>query len=244
MTGSRPVATIAGVASAEARNAIRTGAASGFRAAVAIPAENTVIFCSSGGSGPTKSTPGTGRSMSLSPRASSSAPGPSPRLRRRCANMRRRGPGWNAWSRHRLKNYGRSRRALGLLTLEQTGQGHQRAGSGPRRVFDCFHPAGARAFAIAICGRATRAQGGAGGGDRSAAFRVAERRRATPSRAPASVRQVRSPRLAAFPTRRSRAIRAAGADLHRAWAAAAELAGAARPAPRPGPTGQRLPRHG
>ncbi len=58
--GSRPDLTIAGAPSEEARNAISVFAAAGSLAPVAIPAENTVIFCSSAGSGPTKSTPATG----------------------------------------------------------------------------------------------------------------------------------------------------------------------------------------
>jgi hypothetical protein len=61
-TVSSPLFAKMGAAAGEARNAINAFAATGSLAAVAIPAENTVIFCTSGGNCPTKSAPGIGRS--------------------------------------------------------------------------------------------------------------------------------------------------------------------------------------
>ena len=54
--GSRPLLMIAALAAGEARNLISALPASGSFDTLAIPAENTVIFCKSAGSGPTIST--------------------------------------------------------------------------------------------------------------------------------------------------------------------------------------------
>jgi len=54
-TGSSPLFVKLAAAAGEARNAISASPATGSLAAVAIPAENTVIFCTSGGNCPTKS---------------------------------------------------------------------------------------------------------------------------------------------------------------------------------------------
>lgn len=53
VTGSKPLLVIAGMAAADARNLIRALAASAFFDPAATPAENTVTFWTSGGSGPT-----------------------------------------------------------------------------------------------------------------------------------------------------------------------------------------------
>ena len=55
--GSRPLLMIVSLAAGEARNLISALPASGSFEPVAMPAENTVIFCNFGGSGPTISMP-------------------------------------------------------------------------------------------------------------------------------------------------------------------------------------------
>ena len=58
--GSMPLLTISPRAAGEPRNLISALPASGSFETLAMPAENTVIFCSSSGSGPTMSMPSTG----------------------------------------------------------------------------------------------------------------------------------------------------------------------------------------
>jgi hypothetical protein len=53
VTGSKPLFVMTGAAAGDIKNLMSALAASGSFALVAIPAENTVTFCTSGGSGPT-----------------------------------------------------------------------------------------------------------------------------------------------------------------------------------------------
>ena len=72
--GSSPAFVSVGAAADEAKNAIRALPASACLAFVVVPAENIVIFCTSAGSGPTRSAPGIGKSSLICWKPSSASP--------------------------------------------------------------------------------------------------------------------------------------------------------------------------